>query len=319
MTQTIGALIMDLAGTAVSPEEHELLQHPLVGGVILFARNYESKSQLKALCADIKAARRTPLLIMVDQEGGRVQRFVHEFTRLPQLSTFGEKYDQDALCACREARDSGYLMASELLSVGIDLSLAPVLDLNKGVSTVIGNRAFHADPQAVIALAQAYCQGMQAAGMAATGKHFPGHGSVSLDSHIAKPIDHRTFDEIAASDLIPFAAMAKNKIHAIMAAHITFPQVDPSPVGFSAYWLQTVLRQQLGFTGTIFSDDLTMEGANLSANYADRVEATRAAGCDFALVCNNRSGVIQVLDTLNAAHHALTPEKWQSLQRKSAA
>lgn len=316
MTQTIGSLVIDLQDKELSPEERELVAHPLVGGVILFTRNYETPKQLTALCQALKKARSAPLLIMVDQEGGRVQRFIEEFTRLPRMGVFGKLYQKNAANACKLAHDCAWLMASELLSVGVDLSLAPVLDLNKGVSTVIGERAFHADPAIVIDLATAFIQGMKEAGMAATGKHFPGHGTVSLDSHVAMPVDNRTFSDIATDDLIPFTTMIKSGINAIMAAHIIFPQVDKLPVGYSPHWLQVVLRKQLGFTGTIFSDDLTMEGANISANYADRVEAAREAGCDFALVCNNRSGVVQVLDTLVTEKHLLSQEKWRPLLGK---
>lgn len=314
MTGKMGSLIIDLEDVKLSAEEREILAHPLIGGVILFARNYASRDQLINLCQQIRASRQQPLLISVDQEGGRVQRFIAEFTRIPFMATFGELHDHDPVAACRLAKDCGWLMAIELLSAGIDLSLAPVLDLNKGVSSIIGQRAFHADPQAVIEIATAFMQGMNEAGMSSTGKHFPGHGSVTLDSHLALPIDERSVYEIEQDDMIPFAGMIKAGIAAIMAAHIVFSKVDDLPVGFSSFWLKTILRDRLGFTGVIFSDDLNMEGANISANYADRVMAAREAGCDFTLLCNNRAGVIHALDNLPLVLNLVEKEKWSVLQ-----
>lgn len=314
MTDKIGCLIFDLQGTEVLPEEREMLQHPLVGGVILFKQNYESREQLTRLCHAIHASREQPLLIMVDQEGGRVQRFINDFSRLPFMAAFGTLFDNNPESGCRMAKDCGWLMAIELLSAGVDLSLAPVLDLNKGISSVIGKRAFHSDPQSVIQLATAFINGMNEAGMAATGKHFPGHGSVTLDSHVAMPVDEREIGEIEREDMIPFAGMIKAGVAGVMAAHIIFPAVDHLAVGYSKRWLKDILRSQLGFGGAIFSDDLNMEGANISANHADRVIAAREAGCDFTLLCNNRQGVIKVLDTLPAKMHLLAREKWARLQ-----
>ena len=224
MTNPLGALIIDLQGKELTPDERELLAHPLVGGIILFTRNYETRSQLTNLCKTVRQARRKPALILVDQEGGRVQRFIPEFTRLPSMAFFGEAHDANPAAALRMASDCGWLMATELLTVGVDLSLAPVLDLNKGVSSVIGQRAFHADPNCVIALAHAFIQGMQEAGMAATGKHFPGHGAVTLDSHVAMPVDDRDLQEIERDDMVPFIGLMKRGMHAMMAAHITFPE-----------------------------------------------------------------------------------------------
>jgi beta-N-acetylhexosaminidase len=314
MINPIGALIIDLQGKELTPEERELLAHPTVGGVILFTRNYESRSQLKQLCHSIRQTRTKPLLILVDQEGGRVQRFIPEFTRLPSMGYFGEAYDSNPSKALSMAKDCGWLMAAELLTVGVDLSLAPVLDLNKGISSVIGQRAFHANPQQVITLADGFIQGMKEAGMAATGKHFPGHGSVVLDSHVAIPIDDRSLEDIEREDLIPFKGLLERGITALMAAHIIFPKVDKLAVGYSHRWLQTVLREQLKFKGVIFSDDLNMEGANISSHYADRVQAARDAGCDFTLLCNNRAGVIQVLDQLLSDENQVSQTKWSVLQ-----
>lgn len=314
MTTRIGALIIDLQGKELTPEEKELLAHPLVGGVILFTRNFDSRQQLKELCKNVRQTKKSPLLIMVDQEGGRVQRFIPEFTRLPPMACFGDLYENHTEDAKQKAMDCGKLMATELLSVGIDMSLAPVLDLNKGMSSVIGDRAFHADPVKVIELAEAFMRGMREAGMATTGKHFPGHGSVSLDSHIAMPIDTRTLKQIENDDLIPFTALIKRGLSALMAAHIVFPTVDDRAVGFSSTWLKTILRERLGFKGVVLSDDLNMEGANISNHFADRAKAAREAGCDFALICNNRRGVVQALDGMAIESNQVDYKQWSTLQ-----
>lgn len=316
MYDKIGCLVIDVKGQELTGEDKEILAHPLVGGVILFSRNYDSREQLHYLCKQIHAARKTPSLIMVDQEGGRVQRFINEFTRLPSMAHFGNIYHSSPMSALEKAKDCGWLLASELLSVGVDLSLAPVLDLNKGMSSVIGERAFHADPEVVIALAAAFMAGMHEAGMASVGKHFPGHGSVALDSHVAIPIDTRSLAEIENDDMQTFAGLVNKGMTAVMAAHIIFPQVDSLAVGFSRLWLQDILRSKLGFKGVILSDDLNMEGANISQNYADRVIAAREAGCDFTLLCNNRPGAVQVLDRLPYKEHLVAVEKWGSLQGK---
>jgi beta-N-acetylhexosaminidase len=316
MTDQIGCFIVDLEGKEVSPEDREILAHPLIGGIILFSRNYDSRTQLKELCEQIRKASSSPLLIMVDQEGGRVQRFIHEFTRIPAMGIFGELYDNNPASALHLAKDCAWLMATELLALGLDLSLAPVLDLNKGKNSVIANRAFHNHSAVVIPLAQAFMQGMREAGMGAVGKHFPGHGTVTLDSHVALPRDERELKEIEADDMATFKAMVQAGISAIMPAHIVFSRVDTLPVGFSSVWLKTILRKQLGFTGTIISDDLNMAGANISNHYEDRVIAAREAGCDFTLLCNNRRGVIEVLDNLTYENHQVDKEKWSVLQGK---
>lgn len=316
MNEKIGPLIMDLEGKYLSSEEKELLAHPLVGGVIFFARNYESREQLQGFCRQIREANQKPLLLMVDQEGGRVQRFTHEFTRLPFMAEFGRMYDQDRETALKLAYDCGLLLAAELLSAGVDLSLAPVLDMNKGLNTVIGARAFHSQSRSIIDLALAFINGMKKAGMSATGKHFPGHGSVTLDSHVAIPIDERPFEEIANDDMSVFTSMIKSGLPAVMAAHIIFPQVDTCAVSFSRYWLQDILCKRLGFKGVIFSDDLNMKGADISSRYADRVMAAREAGCDFALLCNNRKGVVEVLNEIPFSSHFVDKNKWGTLQGK---
>jgi beta-N-acetylhexosaminidase len=309
----IGSLVIDIAGTSLSPEDKEIIAHPLVGGLIFFTRNYENRAQLTSLTKEIRAVRLDPILIMSDQEGGRVQRFIPEFTRLKPMGEFGDNYQADPKAALEQAKAQAKIMAEELLSTGIDFSLAPVLDLNKNLNAVIGDRAFSGDANVVIALSQAFVAGMREAGMAAIGKHFPGHGSVLTDSHVEKPTDTRLLPEILQTDLVPFSALIKAGISAIMAAHITFPSVDDRPAGFSRRWLQDILRKQLGFQGTIFTDDLNMAGAAISINYADRVVAAREAGCDFALLCNNREGVVQTLDNVNYAAHQVDKTKWGAL------
>ncbi len=299
MSDKIGSLVIDVSGHHLSPEDKEILQHPMIGGMILFAHNYDSRQQMSALCQAMRAARKKPMLIMVDQEGGRVQRFISEFTRLPFMSVFGEYFDQDEALACDMAKDCGWLMATELLSIGIDISLAPVLDLNKGISSIIGKRAFHANPATVTKLASAFIHGMHEAGMASTGKHFPGHGSIQLDSHLARPVDERTLEELRDDDLLPFTGLINAGIKAIMASHIIFPAADSLPVSYSRQWLTNILREKMKFNGVILSDDLNMEGANISPHFADRVKTAKEAGCDFVLLCNNREAVISVLDNLN--------------------
>lgn len=314
MDEKLGSLIIDLHGHVVTPEERELLAHPHASGVILFSRNFAEKNQLKDLCKEIRAARKNPLLIMVDQEGGRVQRFKETFTRLPAAATFGKLYRHSATKALSVAKECAWLMAAELLACGVDLSLAPVLDLDKQMNPAIGDRAFSNDSSIVIALTQAFIAGMQEAGMAAVGKHFPGHGSVAIDSHIALPTDTRDFEQIKQADLQPFIVAINNNIAGIMSSHIVFPAIDAQPVSYSSVWLQEILRQQLNFNGIIFSDDLNMQGANISANYAERFCAAKKAGCELILLCNNRAGVIEVLDKVAYAPYQLSESKWRKLQ-----
>lgn len=292
---SLGPVMLDLQGTSLDEQEREMLQHPLVGGVILFSRNYENPEQLTALIAEIHALRSPPLLIAVDHEGGRVQRFRQGFTRLPAMRRFGEIYERDKRRARQLAELAGWLMASELRAVGVDFSFAPVLDLDYGVSTVIGDRSFHRRPQVVADLANALMQGMHRAGMAATGKHFPGHGAVEADSHEAIPVDSRRYEDIAAEDMKPYELMISNGMAAVMPAHVVYADVDPQPAGFSSFWLKEVLRRRLNFQGVIFSDDLSMEGASIAGDYVARAKAALAAGCDVALVCNNREGAMQIL------------------------
>ncbi|MEO8400795.1 MAG: beta-N-acetylhexosaminidase [Gammaproteobacteria bacterium] len=317
MSQTIGPVILDLIGPDISQEERELLQHPLVGGIILFSRHYQSPAQITDLCRAIRLTRKTPLLISVDQEGGRVQRFKDGFIRLPSMGEVGKLYQESPQEGLTIAHCCGWLMAAELLAAGIDFSFAPVLDLDKKLNTVVGDRSFGETSATVTVLATALMQGMHEAGMAATGKHFPGHGSVNVDSHLDLPVDSRTFADIQAADLEPFVQLIKAGINAIMPAHILFPNVDDRPVGFSPHWLQKVLRQDLNFSGVIFSDDLNMAGAGVAGGYADRATAALSAGCDMVLICNNRPGAIEILDQLSQ-EYTVSIEKWQQLQGKSS-
>ncbi len=292
---SLGPVMIDVEGTTLSNAEREMLLHPLVGGVILFSRNYHSVAQVTALISEIHALRSPRLLIAVDHEGGRVQRFREGFTRLPAARRFGEIYDQDKRRARQLAEQAGWVMASELRAVGVDFSFAPVLDLDRGISQVIGDRAFHASPYAVADLALAYIHGMQRAGMATTGKHFPGHGAVEADSHHAIPEDHRPLVDIMAEDIHPFERLIDNGLAGIMPAHVSYPLVAPEPAGFSPLWLNRVLRHELRFQGVIFSDDLNMEGASVAGGPVQRAEAALAAGCDVILMCNNREGAKAIL------------------------
>jgi beta-N-acetylhexosaminidase len=294
--------MVDLEGLELQPEERELLQHPAVGGVILFSRNYESVEQVRELASAVHRLRQPPLMIAVDQEGGRVQRFRDGFFRLPPVGRLGEIYDRDARKALFVAREAGWLMASEVLSVNVDLSFAPVLDLDLGVSEVIGDRAFHRDPEAVTELALAYQRGMHEAGMASVGKHFPGHGGVAADSHHTLPEDSRRYVDLELEDLVPFQRLAHNGLSGMMVAHVLYPQVDAQPAGFSARWLRQVLRDTLGFQGAIFSDDLSMGGAEWAGDYPARARMALDAGCDRVLVCNQPERAIEVVESLTTYH-----------------
>lgn len=291
--------MLDVEGVELNQEDKELLKHPSVGGVILFSRNYENVEQLEALVRSIHNAREDNLLIAVDHEGGRVQRFIEGFSRLPAMHRIGEQYEHNPKFAKQLAKDVAWLMAIELRSVGLDFSFAPVVDLDHGICNVIGDRAFHSKAKAVYELAHAYCQGMDEAGMASVAKHFPGHGGVKEDSHIEIPVDTRNYDEIYQNDIYPFRLLVQDNLAAIMPAHIIYDKVDNKPAGFSAQWLKTILRKQLHFTGVIFSDDLNMQGASVAGeNYTDRANAAMQAGCDMALICNNRPAAIEVVESI---------------------
>lgn len=299
---SLGPVMLDVASTALSEAERELLRQPAVGGVILFSRNFVSPEQVATLVTDIHALRAPRLLVAVDQEGGRVQRFRDGFTRLPPVRRLGELFDQDPRRARQLAEVSGWLMAAELRAIGIDISFAPVLDLDYGVSTVIGDRAFHRKPEVVAELAQAYQRGMGEAGMAATGKHFPGHGAVVADSHLELPIDERPFAELEFDDLLPFERLAHQGMKAMMAAHVIYSDCDSRAAGFSPFWLRTVLRERLGFQGVIFSDDLNMKAAACAGDYPARARAALGAGCDMVLVCNAPEQGRQVVESLRDYH-----------------
>lgn len=295
---SLGPVMMDLAGTEISQAEQELLENPLIGGVILFTRNFESIEQITDLVAAIHAIRTPHLLVAIDHEGGRVQRFHQGFTRLPPASVFGKMFREDADKARDYAQQAGWLLAIELRAIGVDFSFAPVLDLAHGVSGVIGDRAFHARPDVVATLAYASMRGMLRAGMHAVGKHFPGHGGVSEDSHLALPVDHRALDALLKEDIVPFAKMIANDLSGIMPAHVIYDKVDDKPAGYSKIWLQDILRSRLHFQGVIFSDDLSMEAAGVAGGYGSRAQHALDAGCDMVLVCNHPEGVAEVVEQL---------------------
>lgn len=302
---SLGPVMLDLEGPRLQPEEKELLRHPRVGAVLLFSRNYESPAQLRQLLAEIHALRHPRLLVAVDHEGGRVQRFREGFTHLPPARLLGDVHDADPGRARRLAESCGWLMAIELRAAGVDFSLAPVLDLDRGLGRVIGDRAFHRDPEVVAGLARAYISGMHRAGMAATGKHFPGHGGVEGDSHTSLPEDPRDLTDLELADLIPFRRLVETELAAVMPAHVVYPRVDPQPAGYSRFWLKEVLRGRLGFQGLVFSDDLSMEGAAGAGDMTARAEAALEAGCDMVLVCNDRAGAARVVEGLKAGDDAV--------------
>lgn len=291
----IGPVMLDVEGTVLTPQDEQRLRHPLVGGVILFARNYESPAQLMDLTAAIRAVRSPTLLIAVDHEGGRVQRFREGFTRIPAMRELGKIWDQHPKRAKHLAQQIGYVLAAELRACGVDFSFTPVLDVDYGSSGVIGDRAFHVDPQAIADLAHSLLIGLRLAGMHTVGKHFPGHGYVRADSHLEIPQDDRSLADIEMSDLIPFRQMVNFGLTAVMPAHVIYPQVDKLPAGYSSIWLKKILRGELGFEGCIFSDDLSMEGATGAGGVVQRAEAALHAGCDMVLICNNPAGADELL------------------------
>lgn len=309
--------MIDVQGKSLTEEDRELLAHPLVGGVILFTRNFESVEQLEALVASIRAARQPPLLVTVDHEGGRVQRFRKGFTVLPPMRTIGREYDLDAQTGRQLARQCGWIMAAELRAVGIDMSFAPCVDLDYGVSSVIGDRAFHRDPRVVAELAIAFMGGMREAGMAATAKHFPGHGAVAPDSHVAMPVDRRPLVDLD-DDLYPYRRLIDNGLASVMAAHVVFSDVDGLPAGFSPRWIRDELRGRLGFDGAVFTDDLSMAGAGVVGDMVERSKAALAAGCDVLSLCNNRQGVLQVIDSLRGSGDPLSQVRMARLHGKPA-
>jgi beta-N-acetylhexosaminidase len=303
--------MVDVAGLELTPEDRDVLRHPLVGSVILFTRNYTSSEQLSRLVADIHAVRTPSLIVAVDQEGGRVQRFRPEFSLLPAPRRIGHTYDLDARQGVTLARSMGWLMAAELRAHGVDLSFAPCVDLDYGVSEVIGDRAFHSRPAAVAELALAYVAGMKDAGMAATAKHFPGHGAVIADSHKSLPVDRRGWHELA-DDLLPYRRLIANGLPGVMVAHVLFPAVAPEPASLSRRWVQNALREELRFEGAIFTDDLSMGGAAEYGDIVARASAALEAGCDVLPVCNDRGSVTKLLDGLR---HDIQPSSHLRLVR----
>jgi beta-N-acetylhexosaminidase len=298
--------MIDLEGHDLSALDKEKINHPNTGALILFARNYDNPEQIKALVKTIRAARKGDILVSVDQEGGRVQRFRSGFTRLPPAIRYAEKPEL--------AETAGWLMAAEVLSVDVDFSFAPVLDVDCGISEIIGDRTFALEPEQAALLAAAFVKGMRLAGMAATGKHFPGHGAVAADSHLALPVDPRPLAEIRARDLLPFQALIEQGLEAIMPAHVVYTQVDDMPAGFSKIWLQYILRKELGFDGAIFSDDLSMEGAAGVGDFLDRAQLAQQAGCDMLLVCNNPSAAEHVLDKLPVTQNSDRERRLQAMR-----
>lgn len=291
--------MLDVVGTVLTNADRQRLQHPLVGGVILFARNFESCAQLAQLTAEIHALRNPQLIIAVDHEGGRVQRFREGFTQLPPMRELGLVWDREPRRAVDLAQSLGFVLAAELRVHGVDLSFTPVLDVDYGNSSVIGDRAFHANPEAIAELAIGLMQGLRDGGMAAVGKHFPGHGHVRADSHHEVPVDERALADIEGEDLIPFRRMIDAGLGGIMPAHVIYPAVDAAPAGFSEIWIKRILRGNLGFDGVIFSDDLSMEGASVAGGVVDRAMAALQAGCDMVLVCNNPQSADELLHGLN--------------------
>ena len=311
----LGTVVLDPAGPALTDDDRRRLRHPAAGGVILFAHNYESPGQLLALTGEISRLREPELPICVDHEGGRVQRFAQGFTAIPAMRRLGVLWDRNRDAARRAARAAGTVISAELGAHGVDFSFTPVLDLDYGASAVIGHRAFHYDPNAVGALAAQLIEGLAGGGMAAVGKHFPGHGFAAADSHVAVPADPRPSRDIFKKDLVPYRAAIKAGLAAVMPAHVIYPQADAEPAGYSKYWLQDVLRGELGFEGLIFSDDLAMEGASTAGGVPERAQAALAAGCDMVLLCQNPAGQDTLLDSL-ASTPVSVPERIERMRRR---
>ncbi len=294
----LGPVMIDVAGTTLTAAERQMLRHPAVGGVILFQRNFTTPDVLRALTNEIRELRDPALLIAVDHEGGRVQRFQNGFTRIPPMRALGMLHEQSEGAADDAAEAIGIIMAYELIAHGVDLTFAPVLDIDFGGSSVIGDRAFHRSPQVTAELAGRLVAGMRRAGMGAVGKHFPGHGFVRADSHHEVPVDERPYAQIYADDLWPYRTCIPNGLAGVMPAHVIYRAVDARPAGFSRYWLQDVLRGELGFRGIVFSDDLSMEAAAVAGGIVERANAAFGAGCDMVLVCNAPSAAGELLEKL---------------------
>lgn len=306
--QAIGPVMIDVEGYTLTTADQQKINHPNTGAVILFSRNYSDPEQITKLITSIRDARNGDILIAVDQEGGRVQRFQTGFTRLPAVSTFSHSPEL--------AESAGWLMAAELLAVGVDFSFAPVLDIDCGVSEIIGDRSFSQNQQLATQLANQYRKGMNSAGMAATGKHFPGHGAVALDSHLTLPIDDRDLESIREKDLLPFKQLISEGLEGIMPAHVVYPKIDPLPAGFSSKWIQQILRKELNFNGAIFSDDLSMEGAASIGNFSERAKLALHAGCDMVLVCNNPNAAEEILNSLPITQDSLREKRLKLMRGK---
>ncbi|MDT0497161.1 beta-N-acetylhexosaminidase [Algiphilus sp. W345] len=316
---TIGPIMADVGGLALSDEDRDVLRHPLIGGVILFARNYSDAEQLRALCNELLALKRPRLLLAVDHEGGRIQRFRVGFSRVPSMRSLGKLWDESSVRALHAAQAHGATIARELTAFGIDLSFAPVLDLDHGVSTVIGDRAFDEDPRRVISLARAFIAGMAEYGMSATGKHFPGHGAIAADSHLELPVDRRAMEQIESRDLVPFRALINDGIASLMMAHVRYSAVDETPASLSRKWIRNYLRRKLGYQGAVFCDDLSMKGAAVVGDAVARCEMALDAGCDMLPVCNDREAVVQVLDALPVKSRPAASRRLAAVYRREGA
>jgi len=314
----LGPAVLDPGGAVLNDDDRRRMLHPAAGGVILFTRNFESAPQLQALTEEIHALREPQLLIGVDHEGGRVQRFRESFTALPPMRALGGLWDRNREAGRAAARAAGYVIAAELAAHGLDFSFTPVLDLDYGTSTVIGDRALHFDPIAVGALGAALISGLADGGMAAVGKHFPGHGFVAADSHVAIPVDERTLAEIQRKDLAPYRPAIAAGLGGIMPAHVIYPRVDRQPAGYSRVWLKDILRDQLGFEGVVFSDDLSMVGAGSAGDQAARARAALDAGCDMVLICNDPEGADRLLSALENWAPPL-PDRLERMRRRGGA
>ena len=308
-------MVVDVLGATLIDEDRGRMRHPAAGAVILFARNYENPEQLAQLTADIERQREPALPICVDHEGGRVQRFREGFTAIPPMRLLGKLWDRDRDAAKEAAASIGYIIAAELGAHGVDFSFAPVLDLDYGGSSVIGDRALHFDPTAVGALGACLVRGLAQGGVAAVAKHFPGHGYAEADSHVAVPRDERTFKEIARKDIAPYKQVIEAGLAAVMPAHVIYSEVDSQPAGYSRRWLEQVLRRQLGFQGLVFSDDLSMEGAAVAGGPPERSRAALAAGCDMVLLCNNPAGLDELLQSLKDVQLA-KPERLERMKKQ---
>jgi beta-N-acetylhexosaminidase len=306
----IGPLMLDVGGLELTAEDREVLAHPLVGGVILFTRNYRDPVQLKALCDELLAIKSPRLLLAVDHEGGRIQRFRVGFSRLPAMRQIGQRYLESPAQGEAEAEAAGTTIGRELAAFGIYLPFAPVLDIDHGVSGVIGDRAFASDPETLITLARAFRRGLRAAGLSATGKHYPGHGAVSADSHHELPVDRRPLAEIERSELRPFAALIADGLESLMTAHVRYPAIDEAPASLSRRWIKEILRKQLGFQGVVFTDDLSMGGAAAIGDLETRARLALEVGSDMLLVCNDRPGAVALIDAL----HDIRPRPTASLR-----